>query len=143
MEEEITKAINGEQTEPQKDVTPEEEAVPEEEIITRDDGFQVIKHNQPGGPTCPIGAQVKVHYTGYLLNGTVFDSSVQRNEPFSFVLGSGRVIKCWDQGIAMLQKGQRAKLTCPPSYAYGKRGAGSDIPPNATIFFDVEVLDWL
>jgi FKBP-type peptidyl-prolyl cis-trans isomerase len=82
-----------------------------------------------------------VHYTGKLLDGTVFDSSVSR-QPFKFKLGSGQVIKCWDEGVAQLQVGSQATLTCPPDMAYGSRGAGGVIPPNATLTFDVEVLSF-
>ena len=104
--------------------------------------FQVITHNSPGGPTCPRGAQVKVHYTGTFEDGRVFDSSVQRGTPLEFQVGVGQVIKGWDEGICQLQKGQKAKLICPPDYAYGSRGAGGVIPPNTTLHFEVEVIDW-
>ena len=80
------------------------------------------------GPTCPPGAKVKVHYTGKLLDDTVFDSSVTRGQPLEFVVGVGQVIKGWDQGIIQLQKGQKARLTCPPSFAYGAKGIPGVIP---------------
>ena len=83
-----------------------------------------------------------MHYTGTLMDGTKFDSSLDRGQTFDFVLGSGQVIKCWDTGVAMLTKGQKAKFNCPPDMAYGSRGAGGAIPPNATIQFEVEVIDW-
>ena len=82
------------------------------------------------------------HYTGTLLDGTVFDSSVKRNQPFKFTLGHGQVIKCWDEGFAQLKKGGKAVLNCPPDYAYGERGAGGLIPPNASLTFEVELLDF-
>jgi len=88
----------------------------------------------------PKGAQVTVHYTGTLLDGTKFDSSRDRNSPFSFQLGAGRVIRCWDEGVAELSIGARANLKCSPDYAYGSRGAGGVIPPNAELIFDVELL---
>ena len=91
---------------------------------------------------CPRGASVKVHYTGKLLNGTVFDSSVPRGQPFEFTVGVGQVIRGWDAGVTQMQKGQKAILTCPPEYAYGTRGAGGVIPPNATLIFEVELLDF-
>jgi FKBP-type peptidyl-prolyl cis-trans isomerase len=76
------------------------------------------------------------------MDGTVFDSSVSRNKPFSFTLGKGQVIKCWDEGVAQMTIGSKATLTCPPEMAYGSRGAGGTIPPNATLKFDVEVLSF-
>ena len=104
--------------------------------------FQVIKHNTCSGPTCPAGATVKVHYTGTFPDGRVFDSSVSRGEPLEFKVGMGQVIKGWDEGITQLQKGQKAKLICPPDYAYGSRGAGGVIPGGATLHFEVELIDW-
>lgn len=90
----------------------------------------------------PKGKMISMHYTGKLLDGTVFDSSVERNEPFSFMLGKGEVIKCWDKGVAMLTKKQKAIFNCPPELAYGEQGAGPSIPPNSTLKFEVEVLDF-
>lgn len=83
-----------------------------------------------------------VHYTGSLQDGTVFDSSVTKNRPFTFTLGAGQVIKCWDEGVSQLQAGSKATLTCPADMAYGSRGAGGMIPPNATLKFEVELLSF-
>ncbi|CAH0551693.1 unnamed protein product [Brassicogethes aeneus] len=97
----------------------------------------------PGdGSTYPkSGQKVVVHYTGTLQNGTKFDSSRDRKSPFKFHIGKGEVIKGWDEGVAQLSVGQRAKLTCTPDYAYGSRGHPGIIPPNSTLIFDVELLE--
>ena len=104
--------------------------------------FQVQKHNEGTGPLCPKGAHVTVHYHGTLADGSVFDSSVDRNEPFKFQVGVGQVIKGWDEGITQLQKGQKALLICPPDYAYGAQGYPPVIPANATLNFEVELIDF-
>ena len=102
--------------------------------------FSVKKLNEGQGPVCPKGANVKVHYTGKLTNGQVFDSSVSRGQPLEFQVGAGRVIRGWDEGIPQLKVGEKAVLTCPPDYAYGSQGAGGVIPPNATLIFEVELV---
>lgn len=97
----------------------------------------------PRPPTRPTHKQkVVVHYTGTLTDGKKFDSSRDRGQPFEFVIGVGQVIKGWDEGVAKLSKGERAKLTCSPDYAYGSRGVGNGlIPPDSTLVFDVELID--
>ena len=104
--------------------------------------FDVLKLNEGTGPLVPSGATVKVHYTGKLQTGQVFDSSISRGQPLEFQVGVGQVIRGWDEGITQLQKGQKAIITCPPDYAYGEAGAGGIIPPNATLTFEVEVVDF-
>mmetsp|Transcript_114348 Transcript_114348/g.198845 ORF Transcript_114348/g.198845 Transcript_114348/m.198845 type:complete len:403 (+) Transcript_114348:172-1380(+) len=107
--------------------------------ITPDDGIikQVIKEGD--GEVPPAGSGVKAHYTGTLLDGTKFDSSRDRGQPFEFKLGQGMVIKCWDQAFATMKVGEQALLTCQSDYAYGEQGTGP-IPAKATLKFDVELV---
>lgn len=93
------------------------------------------------GAEAAAGSEVLVHYTGWLMDGTQFDSSRDRAEPFSLLLGAGRVIPGWEKGIEGMRVGEIRELTIPPELGYGARGAGGVIPPNATLRFEVELLD--
>ena len=103
-------------------------------------GLIVEDINIGEGAAAAAGQKVTVHYTGWLTNGAKFDSSKDRNDPFVFPLGGGRVIKGWDEGVRGMKVGGKRKLTIPPALGYGARGAGSVIPPNATLVFEVELL---
>lgn len=93
------------------------------------------------GAEATRGASVRVHYTGWLTNGESFDSSVSRGDPFGFTLGVGQVIRGWDEGVQGMKVGGKRKLTIPPDLGYGARGAGGVIPPNATLIFEVDLLE--
>ena len=93
------------------------------------------------GTEATAGRTVSVHYTGWLTDGKKFDSSVDRGTPFAFRLGGGEVIRGWDQGVAGMKVGGKRRLTIPPEMGYGARGAGGAIPPNATLVFEVELLE--
>jgi FKBP-type peptidyl-prolyl cis-trans isomerase FkpA len=103
--------------------------------------FMKIEKITSGNGAAPKpGDTVTVHYTGWLTDGTKFDSSVDRDDPFAFVLGEGQVIQGWDQGIATLRVGDKARFTIPPELGYGESGYPDVIPPNATLIFEVELL---
>jgi FKBP-type peptidyl-prolyl cis-trans isomerase FkpA len=106
-----------------------------------DSGLKYEDLAEGEGPVAAAGQKVSVHYTGWLTDGRKFDSSLDRNEPFSFPLGRGMVIRGWDEGVAGMKVGGRRRLTIPPQLGYGPRGAGGVIPPNATLVFEVELLE--
>lgn len=109
--------------------------------VTLPDGLKYTDDQVGTGTEAVAGKTVVVHYTGWLTDGSKFDSSHDRNQPFSFPLGRGQVIKGWDEGVAGMKVGGKRTLTIPPELGYGARGAGGVIPPNATLKFEVELLD--
>jgi FKBP-type peptidyl-prolyl cis-trans isomerase FkpA len=109
--------------------------------VTMSDGLKYTDDQLGTGAEAQPGKTVVVHYTGWLTDGTKFDSSKDRNQPFTFPLGGGQVIKGWDEGVAGMKVGGKRTLTIPPALGYGARGAGGVIPPNATLKFEVELLD--
>lgn len=112
------------------------------DTITTASGLQYVVVQEGEGVNPNAGQEVSVHYTGYLTDGTMFDSSVERGEPIAFFVGKGQVIRGWDEGIMLLNIGAKARFIIPSDLAYGERGAGGVIPPNATLVFDVELVEF-
>ncbi|MEH2279035.1 MAG: FKBP-type peptidyl-prolyl cis-trans isomerase [Nostoc sp.] len=108
--------------------------------VTTPSGLKYVELKEGTGATPQPGQTVEVHYVGTLEDGTKFDSSRDRGQPFSFKIGVGQVIKGWDEGLSTMKVGGRRQLIIPPELGYGSRGAGGVIPPNATLLFDVELL---
>ncbi|MEH2449256.1 MAG: FKBP-type peptidyl-prolyl cis-trans isomerase [Nostoc sp.] len=108
--------------------------------VTTPSGLKYVELKEGTGATPQPGQTVEVHYVGTLEDGTKFDSSRDRGQPFSFKIGVGQVIKGWDEGLSTMKVGGRRQLIIPPELGYGSRGAGGVIPPNATLHFDVELL---
>ncbi|MDP3032573.1 MAG: FKBP-type peptidyl-prolyl cis-trans isomerase [Rhodocyclaceae bacterium] len=107
---------------------------------TTSSGLMIEEIVEGSGDTAAAGQTVSVHYTGWLTDGSKFDSSKDRNDPFDFPLGGRQVIAGWDEGVQGMKVGGTRKLTIPPNLGYGARGAGGVIPPNATLVFEVELL---
>jgi FKBP-type peptidyl-prolyl cis-trans isomerase len=118
-----------------------EEELENENTVTTPSGLQYIDLAKGEGATAEAGNNVSVHYTGWLTDGTKFDSSVDRDQPFQFPLGAGQVIAGWDEGVCGMTVGGKRKLTIPSDLGYGPTGAGGVIPPNATLVFEVELLE--
>jgi peptidylprolyl isomerase len=113
----------------------------EGEVVTTDSGLQYVDLEVGDGDSPGLGDTVVVHYTGWLEDGTKFDSSLDRGEPLEFQIGMGGVIRGWDIGMATMKVGGKRKLIVPPGLAYGSEGRGDVIPPNATLTFEVELLE--
>jgi peptidylprolyl isomerase len=109
--------------------------------ITMPNGLKYVDLKVGDGAIAESGQSATVHYTGWLTDGTKFDSSLDAGKPFTFRLGAGQVIRGWDEGVKGMRVGGKRKLTIPPDLGYGARGAGGVIPPNATLVFDVELLE--
>ena len=133
---EVTKVIEATKVIDDKEVIPLEDGT-----TTTPSGLQIKELVAGTGEAATAGKIAVVHYTGWLLDGTKFDSSVDRGTPFEFALGQGRVIKGWDEGVATMKVGGKVELIIPPDLAYGAQGAGGVIPSNATLKFEVELLE--
>jgi len=125
----------------QKPVTVARKASAASQYVVTQSGLSYLDIKPGAGASPTVGKQVKVHYTGTLENGAKFDSSLDRGEPFSFVIGVGQVISGWDEGVLSMKVGGKRKLIIPSRLGYGANGAGEVIPPNATLIFEVELLD--
>src|SRR6059058_3806803 len=109
-------------------------------MITTASGLKYEELAEGSGTAAKAGDKVQVHYTGWLTDGTKFDSSHDRGQPFTLILGAGQVIKGWDEGVAGMKEGGKRRLQIPPELAYGSKGAGQSIPPDATLIFEVDLV---
>jgi peptidylprolyl isomerase len=125
-------AVNGKRTKMMAQANPN--------AVKTQSGLSYVDEVVGSGPSPHRGQTVSVHYTGWLTNGQKFDSSLDRGQPFEFVIGQGQVIPGWDEGVATMKVGGKRRLTIPPDLGYGAGGAGNAIPPNATLVFEVELL---
>jgi len=123
------------------DDTPVPRTVPDDAYVTTDSGLKYHDFTVGDGAEATAGDNVTVHYRGWLTDDTQFDASYDRNEPFTFRLGAGQVIQGWDEGVKGMTVGGERQLVIPPELGYGAQGAGEAIPPNATLIFEVELLD--
>ena len=116
-------------------------AAQNQDTVITDSGLKYLVIEKGKGIKAEPGKEATVHYTGFLTDGKVFDSSLKRNQPFSFTIGEGKVIRGWDEGVVLMHVGDKFRFIIPPQLGYGERGAGTVIPPNATLIFDVQLLD--
>lgn len=112
----------------------------QQESLNEDEPQMTTLAEGDGETFASKGQRIQAHYLGTLLDGTKFDSSYDRGQPFAFTLGVGQVIKCWDYALARMSVGQKVKVVCPSKMAYGSRGAGRIIPPNSDLIFEVELV---
>ncbi len=110
------------------------------DTVKTETGLQYIVLEKGTGEKAETGKEATVHYTGYLTDGKIFDTSLKRNQPLSFTIGEGKVIKGWEEGVALMRVGDKFRFIIPPQLGWGERGAGEVIPPNATVVFDIQLL---